>query len=344
MSVSFHKFLSWAESRFGDVVVKGSEVKVNSIFEDDFKHHMWCSPSGGKDKRKDGVFHCWKTNKKGSLITLVKLVDKCTYEEAVEALGGTVITEDLNKRIDQFYAQLQQEEKYVENIEDTSKLKFPEHTYPISSLPESHIWRIDAECYLLERRLSPENFLVCTEGEYRNRIIIPYYDRAGNLIYWNARLINDTPRLPKYQGPKKELGIGKSDVIYMAGGNWPKSQQEIYMTEGEFDAEALFVCGFQGTAFGGKEIYDKQIEYIRDTIPVICVDTDKAGYLALLNIGDKLISKAFNEVYYVRPPSAFKDWNEMLVKTSPKLIKAYIAKSKKLFNQNTSLELRIKKL
>jgi DNA primase len=342
MNISFHKFLSWAEDRFGDVVVKGDEIKVNSIFKDDFKHHMWCSPSGGKDKRKGGVFHCWKSEKSGSLITLVRLVDKCTYEQAIESLGGTVIAEDLNKRIDQFYSQLNKEQT-VRKVED-AKLKFPEHTYPINSLPENHIWRVDAEYYLLARNLSPKNFLICTEGEYRNRIIIPYYDRNGTLIYWNARLINDSPKLPKYQGPKKEVGIGKSDVIYMAGKSWPQPQEEIYITEGEFDAETLFVCGFHGTACGGKEIYDKQIEYIRDTIPVICVDTDKAGYLALLAIGDKLISKGFHTVYYVRPPSSFKDWNEMLVKTSTKLIKAYINNSKKVFNQNTSLELRIRKL
>jgi hypothetical protein len=54
MSVDFETFVSWADSRFDGIVVTGKEVKLNSIFTDDHKHHLWCCP----DK---GVYHCWKS-------------------------------------------------------------------------------------------------------------------------------------------------------------------------------------------------------------------------------------------------------------------------------------------
>ena len=337
--ISYSKFLNWAERRFGDVVVKGNEIMLNSIFEDDFKHHMSCNPSGGKYKRPNGVFKCWKTKKSGSLITLVRMVDHCTYDDAMEILGGEYILGDLNERIDQFYSQIQENEAEVK-----AKLKLPDDTFPILSLPENHIWRTDAEFYLTNRKLSPQNFLICTAGKYQNRIIIPYYNKDKELIYFNARLLVDNKNLPKYRGPEKECGIGKSEVIYMAGGHWPEKNEEVYLTEGEFDAETLLVSGFHSAAFGGKEIYDKQIEYISDYVPVISVDTDKAGDEALLDIGDKLISRGFTKVFYIRPPAVFKDWNEMLVKHSPNLIKAYILKNKKEYDNNTSIRLRIDRL
>ena len=62
MAIDFDKFVRWADSRFHDIVISGSEVRINSIFTDDAKHKMWCSPSGGKSGRDFGVFHCFNTD------------------------------------------------------------------------------------------------------------------------------------------------------------------------------------------------------------------------------------------------------------------------------------------
>jgi hypothetical protein len=40
MAVDFEKFLSWAESRFSPIEVKGEEVCINSIFTDDSKKKL----------------------------------------------------------------------------------------------------------------------------------------------------------------------------------------------------------------------------------------------------------------------------------------------------------------
>ncbi len=65
MAISFEKFLAWAETRFGDVSVKGNEIRINSPFAEDYKKHLWANPYGGKKgaERPYGVYRLlrrWK--------------------------------------------------------------------------------------------------------------------------------------------------------------------------------------------------------------------------------------------------------------------------------------------
>ena len=344
MAIDFDTFLNWAESRFGDVVVSGDEIKVNSIFDEDYKHHMWCNPKGGKKQLPHGVFHCWKTDKSGNLITLVRLVDKCSYDEAIETLGSYDIElADLERRLEAFMAT-----RTEVVTEEVSGFKLPDHTFPINSLPASNFWRVEAEVYLTGRKLPIEDFQICLDGEYKNRIIIPYYDQNQKLIYWNGRYLNNSDKIPKYLGPKKDCGVGKSDVIYMAQ-KWPKAGAKLHIAEGEFDAKSLHISGFNGGAIGGSKLEEKQVEMLRPYIPVLCFDTDTskkrdAGGVALLQIGDTLKTKGFNEVYFVRPPKQFKDWNKMLVELGPKMVSAYIKMHEKLYDTDTSLQLQLGKI
>lgn len=108
MAVNFDKFLKWAISRFGEdsVLAKGKEVRINTIFEkDDTDHHLWCSPSGGKKKRKFGVYHCFKTDQKGSLIKLVQIVDSCDREDALSTLQGWTSIRDLEKKLEDIFGE-----------------------------------------------------------------------------------------------------------------------------------------------------------------------------------------------------------------------------------------------
>ena len=104
MSISFKAFAKWAKRRFGEdnVKIQGKEIRLNSVFEsgdDDF--HLWCSPSGGKKKRKFGTYHCFKTDKKGSLVKLIMLVDNCDRDEAIARLHGQTSIRELEKRLEE---------------------------------------------------------------------------------------------------------------------------------------------------------------------------------------------------------------------------------------------------
>ena len=76
MAIEKEIFVQWAEKYFDKVDVRGDEVRINSIFaESDSKQHLWCNPAGGKNQRPYGVYHCWKTDRKGSLVSLVMEIE-----------------------------------------------------------------------------------------------------------------------------------------------------------------------------------------------------------------------------------------------------------------------------
>lgn len=331
------KFVSWIESRFDSVVIKGNEIKVNSPFcEDDRKHHLWCNPTGGKKERPYGVYRCWKTDKRGSLVSLVMFVDKCSFEEAVELLEGSDNLAQLEQKIEAMFEHKSYEEP-VQILENGISL--PPMTFPISSLEDSDFYKSECEIYLYHRKLSPEGLMVCTGGDYRNRIVIPYYDKNGKLIYFNARLLRKNDKLPKYMGPDKSIGIGKSDVVYFK--QWPSKGSKVYLVEGEFDSMSIVASGLSSCALGGKEIYENQMAYLRDYTLVVSLDNDKSGKNATPKMCGMLKSRGFNNIGYIRPPTKYKDWNEMLVDIGPSCLQNYLLGFEKPFNDYTDIQFEL---
>lgn len=333
MSIEYEVFLEWAESRFDDVIASGSEVKINSIFCDDRKHHLWCSPSGGKKEHEYGVYHCWKTDKKGSLIGLVMLVDDCSFDQAASKLGLAPSggLEDLERRVNDMFAAKQKSKK---DGGDTKKeplgLEFPPDCYLFDDLPTQNRTRIHAQEYLHSRSIPTDGLMVCTAGRYRNRIVIPYLDRDGHLIYYNGRYIGDPGQGLRYLGPPKELGIGKGDVLYSR--RWPSMGEKVYIAEGEIDSMSLDICGFRSVALGGKNMTDKQVEMIKGTVPVLCLDADDSGGEALPKMANKLKKAGFQKVNYVRPSKEYKDWNGLLVARGPAVLSAYVRHQEKEYD------------
>ncbi len=337
MAIDFNLFLNWAESRFRDVVVKGNEIKLNSVFCEDQKHHLWCNPGGGKNQAPYGVFHCWKTDTKGSLISLVMKVDKCSFEDALEILDSpNHRIEDLEKQVQEIF-QKKEEKKFIEI--NKTKIEFPPGCYFFEDLPSNNYFKKNAEEYLSKRKIKTEKLMICVSGQYKNRIIIPYYNKNGDLIYYNGRYVGDNKL--RYLGPPKELGIGKGDVLYVP--EWPEEGQKIYLTEGEFDAMSLNQCGFYSAAFGGKNLSDAQIRIISSYVPVLCLDADKAGAEALPKMGDALLRMGFDEIFYVRASKEHKDWNSMYQNDGEKVLRAYIRKNENRYDQFLSLQLRNKR-
>jgi DNA primase len=330
MSIDFDKFLAWAESRFDEVSIRGNEVLLNSVFCEDRKRHLWCNPSGGKTGCKSGVYHCWKSNKSGSLIGLVMIVDKCSYDEAVDILGAPSegSLEDLERRVQEIFDNKTpdaHEEEVVKSLE------IPGNCYLFDELPSYNEIRKSALEYLKSRDIDPSGLFVCTQGRYRNRIVIPYYDREGNLFYYNGRYIGNQGSNLRYLGPPKELGIGKGDVMFVP--HWPNSGEKLYITEGEFDALALRRSGFNSAALGGKNMSDKQMDMLSPYNPVLCLDADEAGGKATADIAAFLLSNGVKGVRYVRPCVEYKDWNGLLVAKGPKILAAYIHSQEKEYSQ-----------
>jgi hypothetical protein len=327
MSIDYDRFLDWAESRFDSVVVSGAEIKVNSIFCDDRKHHLWCNPSGGKKGCETGVYHCWKSDEKGSLVGLVMQVDGCTYDEAMRTLdlapGGRLA--DLEKRVEEMFHSKQDRPEVP--APPSARLQMPPDCYPFEDLPTGHRLRTQAADYLSSRMIPTEGLTVCTSGRYRNRIVIPYLDRFGTLIYYNGRYVGDAGDNLRYLGPPKELGIGKGDVLYSR--NWPSRGEKVYVTEGEFDAMSLDISGFRSVALGGKNMTPAQMEMIRGCLPVLSLDADESGGVATPRLANMLLKAGFEGVRYVRPSREYKDWNGLLVARGPRVLAMYVKSQEK---------------
>jgi hypothetical protein len=331
-SISPEKFIEWCEShedQFGQIIVHGNEVKLNSIFKPgDTDHKLWCNVKGGK-KGQPPCYNCWKTGEKGSLIKLVCIVENCEYETAIEILGSeNFILRNLERKLKEFF-----ENKYSKPKEEelSANLSLPPYTSLISGLPSYNFHRVHAEVYLYDRKLPIDGLYVCTGGgRYRQRIIIPYFGKDGNLIYFNGRYIGPLVNMPKYLGPPKgEQFPGKEDVIFVI--KWPPIGSKIYLTEGEFNALSIYYSSkktLNAGAFGGKNLSDKQVEMIRHYQVVLCLDTDKAGKEGLTKMAVKLRSKGLMP-WFVRAPKIYNDWNSMLQKVGPDALINYLLKHEK---------------
>lgn len=328
MPIDFEKFVEWAEKKFDKIVVSGREIRVNSIFaESDTKQHLWCNPDGGKNQVPSGVYHCWKTDKSGTLVGLVMQVDKCSRQQALEILGLKAHT---GRPIDQINFEFDDASESFGSIlaqENWKTLDLPPSTFLIEKAPEN--WYQKAKSYLDKRKLDTKGLYVCTGGKYFGRIIIPYYSPENKLIYFNGRTIVDDEL--RYRGPEKDLGVGKEDVLFFS--YYPKPCDQVFLCEGEFDAMSLTKAGFCGVACGGKNLSDKQASMLSNYKICLALDADDAGQGAINNMLLKL--NAFcsinpqNRMSEVKPPQQYKDWNNFLCNHDTRIVQGYIQKTEK---------------
>lgn len=330
--VDYDDALAWIESRFDSVQGRGKDLKVNSPFTDDDGHHLWICP-------EKNCFNCWKSNTSGTLVDLVMKVDKCDFAEAKEKLGldGGYNVRALEKRLrEQWGGKLPGKGEPAD--QPPPLLQLPPNTFKIASMADNR-WKKVAEQYVLGRKLPLRDLMVCIAGEFKDRVVIPYYGRNHELIYWNSRDLTNRAKL-RYRGPEKaKVGVGKEDVLWMAG--WPKRGSRIYLTEGEFDAMSLTEAGLFAGACGGKVIGPKQLDLLAGYGVCVCFDTDESGRDALHKLEDTFQRAGIEDVKYCRPPTCYKDWNEMLKDAGERVIRAYIEANERKFNVWTSTTLRL---
>lgn len=334
--VDFDVFVQWAEGRFNQIKISGKEIKLNSIFCEDSKNHLWVNP-------EKNTYHCWKSDESGNIYKLVSKVDKCSYREAVDRMGGSLSMQTLEAKATEFFLSSKKEPEIRHN-----SLKLPEHSYLISALPNGSLYKKYAIIYLEKRYIKYDKFnlMVCIDGNYANRIVIPYYDKYSNLIYFNTRDLDPKSNL-RYLGPDKETGVGKGDVIWMK--SWPEPETKIFLTEGEFDAMILCQCDMLAGACGGKEMSEAQLQFVKDFRITLALDGDREGRKAKNKIGDFIRKNVMNwegRLNYVSPPNQYKDWNAMYQdiadkdgeKSAKTIVRDFIRAKESPFTSFTSME------
>lgn len=347
--VDYDCFLAWANEKFGSENIKirnKGEICTHSFFAhqagiDDWKYHLWMNPSGGKKEFRHGVYRCWKTDAMGSLVSLVAKLDHITFDEAEAMLCGESSLRALERKCHAFFGS---EDVYSDVVEEIPEIKpdveFPNNTMFIKDMSPSNFKRIDAERYLRSRKLPIDKFAVCLgDKDYENRIIIPYYDRNGKLIFFNARTMSKNKKAIRY---RKCNGVEQEEVLYFP--KWPEPGERIYLTEGEFDGDSIFLSELFGCACGGKHLSESQIKLLRAYKVTLAFDADKWGLKAMNKIGLQLLEKGFSDLKYVRPPEVYKDWNKLLQQRNAPTVRAYIEKFEKPYNTMTADLIKMKEL
>lgn len=307
-------FIKWADQKIGQAIIKGDQIRFNSPFCEDTKHHLYCNVK----KFWKGVYNCFKSNNKGTVVSLVMKVENCNYDQALSILGIRQ-----NKFFEKF--EIEAEGTDIENLiqEEFVVLKIPENIVPINDAP---FWlKTKAKEYLASRNINPDIFYVGIDGRMKNRVIIPYKNRKGDWIYYNGRALFENKL--RYLGPpKEEHDIGKADVIFFP--NWFETNQKVYVCEGEFDCLSICSNNVLGCAIGGKFVSVKQASVLANKQVCLAFDNDEAGKTSIENSAKTL--KAFGcQVSFVHPPQDIKDWNEFLIKHGKDVLNAYIKMAEK---------------
>jgi DNA primase len=203
---------------------------------EDTKFHLGINITNGK-------FHCYRCESGGFITKLIRFWDKVSFSDAVKVIEDVQEKEISIDRLDLGITK----PKKVE-VEKLSRVKPPEYFESLKDVGHP---------YLENRRIGIDMVNsyalgVCKIGAYKNRIVIPDFDNAGELIYWTARAMGDEN--PKYLHLPNSYS-GKTIFNFWRA----KKHDMIVLTEGPFDAMRV---GFNGVATYGHSIKDGQRKLI----------------------------------------------------------------------------------
>ena len=168
-------------------------------------------------------FRCWKCDEprfSGSLGRLIR-----TF--------GTSIDYDLYKS----YASIYNDYSFNEDGEkEYVAVKLPEETIFFSQMDATNSEHFEAYNYLINDRMISRDIILkyrlgfCTSGKYEKRIIIPSYDKNGEVNYFVARNYDvENKKKKPYDNPKSD----KDKIIFNEGFvNWDST---VYLVEGTFE-------------------------------------------------------------------------------------------------------------
>lgn len=276
------------------VVEHGREFQIHHCSIDKSKKTLWINV----DKQTGFCFRC---RERYSLIDIVKLIEDCSFRDAISIIQEGVtdktklqaILESLNPSVDDV-------EEDVNGVE----VKLPSEYVRIKT-------KEDIPRYLLQRKVTFKDCVkhsigYCREGFYKNRIIIPIFDEEGILVSFVARLMGSPPnnKVKKVLYPKgSRITKVLFNHLYVVS-----SSNVIVVTEGVFDALRV---GKQGVALFGKHASQEQIKLLvklgqkRKIVVMLDSDADDDSE----DLAEEL-SELCNDVFIAKLPNGRKDPGE----------------------------------
>src|ERR1035437_2439259 len=241
----------------------------------------WCGESDPSQHLgihlKFGVWGCLRNaaHRGKSPVRLIQQLLRCSEAEAKRIVGGAEATAPTLSSFETSVAALRGIMTTLQ-LEPETDLHFPKEFKPLlngSPLAQPFIGYLESRGY----RTAQIKWLVqnyglhyATRGLYDHRIIIPIYDRFGDLLSWTARTISSETQ-PRYrtlrmksddEGPVAKLAANNTvlglPVLY--GADNPRA---LVIVEGPFDALKVTAfgqgLGVYATSLFGLNVYPAQV-------------------------------------------------------------------------------------
>jgi DNA primase len=233
----------------------------------------------------ENKWHCWVCDKRGkSIVKLFQLIS-APKEKILEVKTVTKYTSGK-----------------FEIKEVDKRIELPEGFISLS-LPDNNIEYKHAISYLKRRQITLDDILkynigYCVNGKYSNCIVIPSYDKDGNLNYFTARNFDKNSSV-KYKNPDVSRDIIPFELFI----NW---NLPIILCEGPFDALAI---KRNVIPLLGKNIQKSlKKKLVKSEVQKIYIALDKDAIKQALSFCEELINEG-KEVYLVE--MADKDPSDM---------------------------------
>jgi len=207
------------------------------------------------------MFRCWKCDEP-------KFSGR-SLEYLIKLFGGKDELEEYKQVREDYFDMFNDEEKSEEEEKEVA-VNLPDEFIPFSSMDEDDPQHLEAYRYLVFDRKIPRDIMFkyrlgfCVTGRFKNRVVIPSFDKNGKLNYFVARTWIKGVK-PTYLNPKVEKG----KFIYNEGFiNW---DAPVYLVEGGFEELSFPV---NAIPLLGKVIGEKLFFELKDKKPEIIVILD----------------------------------------------------------------------
>jgi len=278
----------------GKISSNGQEFIMPSPYmEDDYKCHFSIN-------RETGLFQDFKTGKVGNFTSLYAHTKNISYKRASAELMMADFLDD----------------SPTEPTQPTQKTttKTPLKLIPITinSIHSGDDRILNAWNFLFIRKLfnlenpQEDDYFLCTEGRYANRLIIPFNTPNEELYYFQARALSGDQK-PKYLNPSE--GYPKpSHILYP----FDKDSSYVIICEGPLDAISLQLQGVNATCTMGSHTSRQQALELLDFDGKIILgyDNDEAGGRGVRAFEKLRKENLMANFYILYPPKRYKDWNE----------------------------------
>ena len=231
--------------------------------------------SGGDDRynleinTEKRVFRCWKCESprfSGSLGRLVKILGNNADYALYKDYAGIFMDYDGNE-----------DEKEFEQVQ------LPKEFVSFSNMNKNNSEHLEAYNYMIIERGIEFSLLLkfrigfCLTGKYWGRIIIPSYDKEGELNYFVGRSYKN--RKPPYMNPKADKDV----IIFNEGSiNWDST---IYLVEGVFELLSLPINTIPQL---GKTLSPTLFQMLKQKKPEIIIILDPDAYKDSIIMYNKL--------------------------------------------------------